>query len=153
MRFRDDYAFLSNMYPCKVVVNIEGTEHCFTCAEAAFQAYKCPERAREFESMDGRTAKAAGRRVPLREDWNEIRDDVMREVLVSKFSDPVLRAKLQAVDYEICEDNTWNDTYWGRCNGRGQNKLGQLLMEIRDRDQFETSVQKNVSRDASEFGF
>lgn len=26
----------------------------------------------------------------------------------------------------------WIDTYWGICNGRGENKLGKILMEIRD---------------------
>ncbi len=33
---------------------------------------------------------------------------------------------------EIVERNTWNDTFWGVCKGKGENHLGILLMEIRD---------------------
>ena len=32
---------------------------------------------------------------------------------------------------ELIEGNTWNDTYWGVCNGRGQNHLGKILMKVR----------------------
>ena len=34
--------------------------------------------------------------------------------------------------WELIEGNTWNDTYWGVCNGVGKNTLGQLLMKIRE---------------------
>lgn len=32
---------------------------------------------------------------------------------------------------ELIEGNAWNDTFWGVCNGVGENWLGQLLMERR----------------------
>lgn len=32
---------------------------------------------------------------------------------------------------ELVEGNNWNDTYWGKCNGHGQNKLGIILMKVR----------------------
>lgn len=35
-------------------------------------------------------------------------------------------------DAELIEGNNWGDTFWGVCNGRGENMLGKLLMEIRD---------------------
>lgn len=60
----------------------------------------------------------------------------MREVLKIKFSDPVLMTKLTNVKGEIVEDNYWGDTFWGRCNGSGQNNLGKILMEIRDNPAF-----------------
>ena len=31
----------------------------------------------------------------------------------------------------LIEGNTWNDTYWGICNGKGENNLGLILMNIR----------------------
>jgi hypothetical protein len=34
-------------------------------------------------------------------------------------------------DMELIEDNDWDDTYWGVCNGAGENNLGKLLMKIR----------------------
>ena len=49
-----------------------------------------------------------------------------------KFSDPVLRRKLMAVEEPIVEDNWWNDTYWGVCRGVGENRLGQILSKIRE---------------------
>ncbi len=32
---------------------------------------------------------------------------------------------------ELVEGNWWNDTFWGVCNGEGQNNLGKILMKIR----------------------
>ena len=132
MKFRDEYAFLSNMYTCKINMQIEGRDYTFNCAESAFQAHKCPARASEFANLSGKDAKKAGRHVPLRRDWEYIKDDVMTEVVKTKFKDPDLMKKLMSVKGEICEDNTWHDTYWGKCGGVGQNKLGQILMSVRD---------------------
>ena len=40
-------------------------------------------------------------------------------------------------DAELIEGNTWHDNYWGvcscsKCNGRGKNRLGKLLMKVRE---------------------
>ena len=35
-------------------------------------------------------------------------------------------------DQELIEGNYWNDTYWGVCKGVGQNKLGKILMRVRE---------------------
>jgi len=56
----------------------------------------------------------------------------MKSCLQEKFSDPLLRKKLLATgNATLIEGNTWGDTYWGVCKGKGQNKLGKLLMELR----------------------
>ena len=39
---------------------------------------------------------------------------------------------LETGDEELVEGNTWSDTTWGVCNGVGENKLGRLLMIVRD---------------------
>ena len=39
---------------------------------------------------------------------------------------------LKTGNQELVEGNTWNDTYWGRCKGRGSNHLGKILMRIRE---------------------
>lgn len=144
MQFRDEYMFLSNMYNKPVHMDIEGDHYTFKCAEAAFQAHKCISRAHEFEAMTGKEAKAAGKRVPLRRDWEYVKDDVMRSVINAKFQDPELRDRLKNIQGDICEDNTWGDKYWGRCYGVGQNKLGQILMETRDNMTANKNVSKNV---------
>ena len=131
MRFRDSFWFLSNMYPHPVM--FEGVT--YPCAEAAFQAAKCANAAERaaFESLNGFNARKLGRTVTLRADWDEVRVDIMREILENKFSDPRLLARLRRIEGTIAEDNTWGDTFWGVCRGRGHNVLGRLLMEIRDR--------------------
>ena len=44
-----------------------------------------------------------------------------------------LKEKLLATENEeLVEGNTWHDTYWGVCNRRGKNKLGKILMRIRE---------------------
>ena len=57
----------------------------------------------------------------------------MFDIVLSKFaSNPVLKnLLLDTNNEELVEGNTWNDTYWGACNGRGQNHLGKILMKVR----------------------
>lgn len=82
------------------------------------------------------TAKSRGRRVRMRDDWEQVKLDVMRRWLRLKFATPSFRAALLATgDAELIEGNNWNDTYWG-CASRGsawvgENHLGRLLMEVR----------------------
>ena len=45
MQFRNEYYFLSNMYPVNVPYRIAGTDYVFPCAESAFQAAKSPAMA------------------------------------------------------------------------------------------------------------
>ena len=79
------------------------------------------------------TAKKMGRRVNLRKDWEDVKIQVMEKGLRLKFQDPTLRKKLLATgDEELVEGNPWGDRYWGVCNGSGKNKLGKLLMKIRE---------------------
>lgn len=131
MEFRGKHDFLSNMFPCKVTDDFGLT---YNCVESAFQAAKSADlgERRKFTRMAGTTARKAGRKLELVEDWNEKRLDVMKGLLQQKFSDPELMARLQAVEGEIVEDNNWNDKFWGRYKGKGENHLGILLMEIRD---------------------
>lgn len=133
MRFRGEYYFLSNMFPCEVSLDFGGVNLTFRNAEAAFQAMKCPERATEFVGLEGVDAKRKGRRVQLRADWEEVKNECMHKVVLAKFSqNPGLMSKLWCVAGEIVEDNAHGDTYWGVSGGVGLNTLGRILMSIRD---------------------
>lgn len=125
MKFRNEYAFLSNMYPSPIIIN--GLH--FTCVESAFQSFKTldPEIRKQFQSLSGKEAKALGRRIELRDDWNKIRVEIMKGLIRAKFQNPILSEKLIAITEPIVEDNTWNDRFWGKCNGEGQNQLGRIL--------------------------
>ena len=130
-RFRGEFAWLSNFFPCKL--EFEGLT--FDNSEAAFQAAKCinPIERTKFVGLAAGKSKRLGKKVGLRPDWNDIRIDVMREVLRAKFGqNKDLAEKLVATgDAELIEGNNWRDFYWGVCNGKGQNHLGKLLMEVR----------------------
>ena len=128
--FNGEYFFLSNFFYQPVVYK----GFCFKNNEAAFQSAKCPERVREFCNLSPSEAKRLGRRVKLREDWEHVKTSVMYEICKAKFTQsPILREKLIATgDAELIEGNYWNDTVWGMCNGIGENRLGKILMVIRE---------------------
>ena len=79
-------------------------------------------------------AKELGRIVVARPDWDSIRETVMMDGLRTKFfSDETLAEMLLSTgDEHLAEINHWGDTFWGvDLQGRGLNRLGELLMEVR----------------------
>ena len=131
--FRGTYSFLSNFY--RAQVEYEGD--LYPTVEHAYQAAKTLDRDRRVVIAHcgaAAVAKAHGRRVSLRPDWEAVKLDIMRTLLHAKFTlDTDLRRQLTATaPAQLVEGNWWGDTYWGVCRGVGENHLGRLLMEIRD---------------------
>jgi ribA/ribD-fused uncharacterized protein len=130
-RFTDANAFLSNFFPCDVVFEGE----IYPSVEHAFQAAKSLDDHTRWLIREARSpgqAKRMGRRVELRDDWEEIKLGVMATLLDSKFSDPSLSQRLMDTqDAFLIEGNEWGDTFWGVSYGDGSNHLGKLLMELR----------------------
>lgn len=132
--FQGDYRWLSNFWPTKV--EYEG--RVFASVEHAYCYAKAFDPEWRSLCMDGDNTpgkiKRAGRRIELRDDWDDIKEKVMESCLRSKFQDPALRMLLIATgDAEIFEGNTWGDYFWGvdLYSGYGHNKLGKLLMSLR----------------------
>jgi ribA/ribD-fused uncharacterized protein len=127
--FRGEYFFLSNFFLAKV----KAGGLVFENNEAAFQSYKSKDR-ELFCHLEPSAAKRKGRRVQLRPDWEEIKVEVMYNVVFFKFSqNPDLRDKLIATgDAELIEENNWRDRTWGTVNGVGKNLLGKILMRVRE---------------------
>lgn len=130
-KFRGNYYFLSNMYPEVLYINGE----MYPSAEHAFQASKSLDkdvRLGMSVCRSAKEAKQAGRRINLRLDWEDVKVDVMYNILKAKFADPELAQKLRDTgDEELIEENNWGDTFWGVYKGKGVNMLGQLLMKVR----------------------
>lgn len=130
--FRGDHAFLSNFHPSPIVY--EGIA--YPTVEHAFQAAKTLDvnERRLLAALDSPTkAKRAGRKVKLRDGWNELRVEVMTALVRLKFANPELKASLLATgDAELAEGNNWNDRFWGVCRGVGKNHLGRVLMQVRE---------------------
>lgn len=127
--FRGQYAFLSNLYNCRIEYNGLFYQN----VEAAYQAQKCPERAAEFTGLSGVEAKRLGRRVQLSPGFDDSRVDLMTELIHIKFStnEQLKHMLLNTRAEELVEGNDWNDTFWGVCRGVGKNHLGKILMSVR----------------------
>lgn len=135
MRFRGEYWLLSNFYNC----SIEYEGKIYPSVENAFQASKVlDEDEREiFTKCTPVEAKRLGRKVKLRDDWEEVKVLIMTELIFTKFRMKELSNLLQNVSEDIVEHNTWHDNFWGvctcsKCNGRGANVLGIILCKVRD---------------------
>lgn len=136
--FRGAWEVLSNFYPSPVKLG----DVQYPTVENAFQAAKTlnHEERKVFETCAPNMAKRYGRKVQLRPDWEEVKEAIMLKLLMQKFASGTDNfAKLLSTgDGLIVEGNTWHDNIWGDCqcsrctNRPGKNKLGKLLMAIRD---------------------
>lgn len=130
--FFGKYRFLSNFHPAQVVFKqcvYPSVEHAYQAAKSADTAV----RARfQDPNMPAKEARRLGREIKLVECWENVKIDVMLDLLRQKFRHPDLRQKLlDTGNEELIEGNWWGDTFWGVCNGKGQNWLGKLLMTVR----------------------
>lgn len=73
------------------------------------------------------------RKVPIRRDWESVKVEVMRRAVFAKFTAHTeLRELLLATGDEKIVEAADRDDFWGcGANGRGQNWLGRILMEVR----------------------
>jgi ribA/ribD-fused uncharacterized protein len=74
------------------------------------------------------------RKRPLRRDWRSVRDSIMYEVVLAKFTqhDDLREILLGTGDAKFVE-HAEKDRYWGDGgDGSGQNRLGQILMRVRE---------------------
>lgn len=133
-KFIGKYRFLSNFY-VEFPIFVEYNGKRYRSVEHAFQSAKCVNESDKdlflvIESpMD---AKFFGKRVDLRPDWETIKLKVMEDCIRSKFKNKKLAKKLiDTGDSVLEEGNNWNDTFWGVCNGIGENNLGKILMKVR----------------------
>lgn len=131
MLFKDSFYFLSNFYQCNVM--FDGIV--YSNAESAFQAQKCVvyEDRKKFCNLTGAEARSLGRKVVLRSDWELSKVSIMKSIIRAKFlqNQDLASNLISTGDMELVEENTWNDRFWGVCNGEGQNMLGRILMDTR----------------------
>lgn len=77
-----------------------------------------------------------------RKDWPAVRERVMKDGILAKFRQhPDLRDRLLGSGSRLLVERTKNDSYWGDGgDGSGLNRLGNILMEVRDELRSELSV-------------
>ena len=126
----------SNFHKAKFL--LDGKE--WPTVEHYFQAQKFQSSPEYQETI--RAAKepvkaktlGSSREHPIRNDWDTHRDDVMRKALSAKFEQnlPLKELLLSTKNRPLTEATS--DPYWGQGrNKKGKNKLGLLLMELRDK--------------------
>lgn len=109
-------------------------------SEHYFQAMKFPhdperqERIRKAANPFEAKKLAWEKGVRIRKGWDNARDQVMLEVLRAKFTQhAALQETLLETGDALLVEHTTNDSYWGDGgDGSGQNKLGKLLMKVRE---------------------
>lgn len=136
--FTGEHSFLSNFYQSPFMADgllWPSVEHYFNAAKTQNQEQASWVRA----APTAREAKARGRKVTLRDDWDKRwRYVEMMIALQNKFAEADLRGRLESTGSNVLvEGNTWHDNVWGvcrctRCGGKGKNMLGIFLMLVRD---------------------
>lgn len=135
--FKGKYKCFSNF--TTAVVELDGISYPTT--EHAYQAAKTldpSERKKIREAPRANLAKKLGQKVKIREDWEEIKLQVMEDLIRQKFTKyPDFKvALLNSGDAYLEETNHWHDEIWGVCtcgkHGKGMNHLGKILMKIRE---------------------
>lgn len=130
--------FLSNFAGSPIII----WDKTFSTVEHAYQFAKTLDPKWQDEILNASTpgkAKRIGQKCPIRDNWENIKNEVMLQLLQIKFSNPWFQNQLLLTgDKYLVEGNTWHDNYWGNCTcdicskNHGQNILGKLLMAIRE---------------------
>jgi ribA/ribD-fused uncharacterized protein len=151
--FKDEYRWLSNFWFSPIWY--EGLN--YPTVEHAYQAAKStsPEVREQFSKLSTPSqAKRRGKLVDLRPDWEQVKRDVMRDLLYLKFKSHILLQQklLETGDALLEEGNTWHDVYWGISppgSGKGENWLGKLLMQVREqlRNEPQPEIEELIKND------
>ena len=109
------------------------SEHYFQAQK--FHNTKYEEMVRLLDNPMKAAEMGRDRSLPLRKDWEEVKDAVMEKAVMEKFKqNKEIREVLLSTDQDSIVEKTTDDYYWG-CgkDGSGQNKLGKILMCVREK--------------------
>ncbi len=132
----DDHGYMSNFaaYP----ITLDGavwptTEHYFQAMKFVGTEHEAHIRKLKSPAIAARMGRS--RKLPLRRDWETVKDDVMRKAVLAKFTQHTeIAALLIATAPAKLVEKTTRDEYWGcGSSGTGKNMLGIILVETRTR--------------------
>ncbi|MFW6046328.1 MAG: NADAR family protein [Candidatus Woesearchaeota archaeon] len=137
--FKGEYRFLSNFYPAPFTDEKGVT---WPTSEHYYQAMKTKdENIREYirKLEKPGDAKKYARKIELRDDWEDVKLQVMGNAIVMKFlqNPKILEKLINTYPKKLVEGNFWHDNIWGDCkcdkckNIKGYNYLGRMLMQVR----------------------
>ncbi len=137
-KFADSYYFLSNFYESDIIY--KGKK--YKTAEHAYQSSKCKlDSEHEWirNTPSAFQAKQFGKKVKIKDNWDNIKYDIMLNIVRDKFSqnNELKKMLLDTGEEFLIEGNYWHDNTWGNCTCdkckkiRGNNWLGEILMKVR----------------------
>ena len=108
------------------------SEHYFQAQKSSGTPHVEEVRRAQSPALAARMGRSRSRQ--LRADWEQVKDEVIRRGVLHKFhANPDIRTILLATGNEEIIEDAPRDYYWGcGTKGTGQNKLGRILMEVRD---------------------
>ena len=100
----------------------------YPSSEHAFQAAKTfdiEERKKFQKYSTPKSAKQHGRKVKLRPDWENVKIQVMKNIVKDKFTrnEDIRQLLLATEDAHLEEGNFHGDKFWGTVNREGENWL------------------------------
>ena len=131
----EEYGCFSNFSPHPI--RLKGKT--WPTSEHYFQARKFAGTLDEEEVRLAKSPMIAARmgrsrKRPLRRDWESVKDTIMHEAVLAKFTQHAdLREVLLGTGDAALVEHTENDAYWGDGgDGSGENRLGQILVRVRE---------------------
>lgn len=151
------WGFLSNISESPFAFAFEGRPLHVKTAEGAYQAMKIDPNSYSSKQYfvevvkiieaDGLVARKLGKSLKhTRPNWNEIRFQVMCDVILAKFTNGSKHsaALLKTGTRQIIHYAPW-DTYWGvNAEKSGHNQLGRILMSLRYDKQLSLDLATNA---------
>lgn len=130
-----EYGQFSNfaLYPIKLKGKVWLTsEHYFQAQK--FHGTEHENKIRKAPSPMKAAQMGRSRKVRIRKNWDNIKDNIMYEAVKAKFTQHEELKKLLLSTHEATiVEHTENDDYWGDGkDGKGKNKLGKILMKLRE---------------------
>ena len=134
-KVQEQFGCFSNFaaYPIEVDGKVWPTsEHYFQAQK--FTGTEFEEEIRRVKSPMIAARMGRDRSKPLRADWEQVKDEVMRRAVLAIFTQhEELRDMLLSTGDALLVEHTRNDSYWGDGgDGRGRNMLGQILSGVRE---------------------
>lgn len=135
------YEFVSNMFPTAIYCLVNGEYIMFYCVEQAFQYMKTTSKSHRekirncIKAKDAKYHGSERAGCPMKEDWLDLREKVMYEILKAKYSQNAVMAEklLDTGDVPIIEIAPWDkEGFWGVDEERqGKNRSGKLTEKVR----------------------
>ncbi|PWJ33116.1 NADAR family protein [Sediminitomix flava] len=122
------------LYPIKINGKVWSTsEHYFQAQKFEDKTYQ--EKIRKSASPMKAAELGRSRKVRIKKNWDKIKDNVMYDVVLTKFTQYTeLKELLLSTEDSILIEHTENDDYWGDGgDGKGKNRLGKILMKVREK--------------------